>query len=102
MARKLRAVQDGDTPEAPAGTAPEKPKSLAEAVESGDYLEILKAQRRDIVASLPGESGQAKATLHRQLAALSKEIRGIEAAAKRDGNSVVVTTSDKSWDQSAI
>lgn len=102
MARKLRAVPDGAAPEDEPPTEPAKPLTLAEAVEGGDYLEILKAQRRDIVTSLPGETGQAKATLHRQLAALSKEIRGIEAAAQKDGKSVVVTTSDKTWDQSAI
>ncbi|MGF3055620.1 hypothetical protein [Microbacterium sp. YY-01] len=51
--------------------------SLVEAVESGSYLDILKAQRREIVNALPTEKGPAKAALHRQLAQLSKEIESL-------------------------
>lgn len=86
-----------------------KPLTLTEAVESGDYLEILKAQRRDIVKAIPGEKGQAKATFHRQLIAISKEIRELELAkappTNGNGNNetgVVASTSDESWNQSAI
>jgi hypothetical protein len=77
------------------------PKSLAEAVEGGDYLQILLAQRRDIVRSLPDEKGQAKATRHLQLRDISKEIEGMELAAAGD-KSVVADTDDDAWDQSAI
>jgi hypothetical protein len=78
-----------------------KPKSLAEAVESGDYLEILRAQRRDIVTSLPDEKGPAKAALHRQLSIISKEIEtlSLEEAGEK---SVVALTDDDAWDSSAI
>src|SRR5207244_830115 len=73
----LRAVKADEKPDekAPAtGSAKTaKQKTLLEAIEGGDYLEILEAQRRDVVASLPTEKGPAKAALHRQLSILSKE-----------------------------
>ena len=53
--------------------------SLVEAVESGVYLEILRAQRREIAESLPNERGPAKAALHRQLSVIAKEIELIES-----------------------
>lgn len=77
------------------------PKTLAEAIDSGDYLQILLAQRRDIVRSLPEEKGQAKATLHRQLRDISKEIEGMELEAAGE-KSVVAKTDDAAWDSSAI
>jgi len=57
--------------------------SLSEAIELGDYLQILLAQRREIVTSLPEERGPAKAALHRQLSLISKEI---EALVSRDSD----------------
>ena len=78
------------------------PMSLAEAVESGNYLSILRAQRRDIVDGLPEERGPAKAALHRQLALLSKEIESIEAAEADGDGSVVDDSDDEAWDDSAI
>lgn len=90
--KRLRAVTDTEK------AAPAKPMSLVEAIESGDYLEILKAQRRDIAESLPNEKGPAKAALHRQLAAVSKEIEGLEAAAEDSPESVVAQTEDEAWD----
>jgi hypothetical protein len=58
---------------------PPKVFSLAEAIENGDYLQILLAQRREIVASLPEEKGPAKAALHRQLSVISKEIEALQS-----------------------
>lgn len=78
------------------------PKTLGEAIESGDYTEILKAQRRDIVAALPEEKGPAKAALHRQLSLISKEIEALELAALGSEGSVVVNTDDEAWDESVI
>lgn len=69
----LRAVKPGEK------AARSRPLTLSDAVDSGDHLEILKAQRRDIVAALPDEKGPAKAALHRQLTMISKEIVAIEA-----------------------
>jgi hypothetical protein len=79
-----------------------KPKTLNEAVADGDYLEILRAQRREIVTSLPDERGPAKAALHRQLALISKEIQTMEFSALDNKDSVVAKTDDDTWDQSVI
>ncbi|GAA1148503.1 hypothetical protein GCM10009651_36450 [Microbacterium natoriense] len=68
----LRAVTPDEAPEPP------RIMTLAEAIESGDYLSILLAQRREIAADLPDEKGPAKAALHRQLSLLSKEIEGLQ------------------------
>jgi hypothetical protein len=81
--------------------APKPSKTLLEAVEGGNYLEILRAQRREIVRSLPGEKGPAQAALHRQLALISKEIEGLELSAAVE-TSVVVSTPDEPFDNSAI
>ena len=74
----LRAVAPGETPE------PVKILSLAEAIESGDYLQILLAQRRVIANDLPDEKGPAKAALHRQLSLLSKEIESLQRGGDED------------------
>lgn len=92
MGRRLTVV---DPDEAPAPSP--KMKTLTEAVESGDYREILLAQRREIVASLPNEKGPAKAALHRQLSLISKEIESLAIAAAMDG-SVVADVPDEAWD----
>jgi hypothetical protein len=75
-----------------------KPKTLLQAIEGGNYREILLAQRREIASSLPDEKGPAKAALHRQLALISKEIETIEAGALDGADSVVVNTDDEAWD----
>lgn len=92
----LRAVQPGDAP-------PDPPKvmTLAQAIESGDYLEILRAQRRDIAESLPEEKGPAKAALHRQLSLISKEIEGLEARAEEEADDAEFDA-DETWDAEAI
>ena len=80
-----------------------RPQTLAEAIEGGDYLQILVAQRWDIVKSLPDERGPAKAALHRQLSLISKEIESLELAAVDGGaGSVVATTADDAWDEGRI
>lgn len=92
----LRAVERG---EAPPHTS--KPMTLLEAIESGDYLQILMAQRRDIVASLPEEKGPAKAAMHRQLSLLSKEIESLEARAQEEAEDVEAV-GDEEWNAEAI
>lgn len=86
--------------------AAEKPKqkTLAEAIEGGDLLDILKAQRNEIVESLPREKGQAKATLHRLLVDVSDRIAALEKQAEVTSgkSSVVANTANDAWDQSAI
>lgn len=97
----LRAVAPDEKP-----ATPESPKvmTLAEAISGGKYLDILRAQRRDIVESLPNEKGPAKAALHRQLAGISKEIETLEAkerqAAKEDGEHAAID--DEAWDSEAL
>lgn len=95
----IRVVRPDERPSPPKRNQIEK--TLAEAIAGGSYLEILQAQRRDIVSSLPNEKGPAKAALHRQLSLVSKEIEGLELAAAGD-KSVVAETDDDAWDSSAI
>lgn len=65
---------------------PAKPKTLAEAVEGGTYLEILTAQRRQMVVDVSSATGPALAALHRQIALHSKEIASLEASAKQEAD----------------
>lgn len=91
----LRAVRDDEV--APARVQ----MDLATAIESGDYLDILLSQRREIVTDLPGEKGPAKAALHRQLALLSKEIAALQLkdAEDNDGGAGI---DDEGFDSAAI
>lgn len=96
--RPLRAVTDADIPPA----EPKTPMTLDQAIESGNYLEILLAQRREIVTSLPEEKGPAKAALHRQLSLISKEIQALEASAKQEAIENGGPVEDEAWDAEAI
>lgn len=69
----LRAVAPDETPEPPMIL------TLDEAIELGDYLEILRAQRRSIAAAIPEEKGPALAALHGKLSAISKEIEALRS-----------------------
>lgn len=93
-AKKLRVVTDDDAP-------PAKPKTLIEAVESGTYLEILMAQRRQMVADLAAEKGPALAALHRQIALHSKEIASLQAAARQEAGEDG-EVADEAFDASAV
>ena len=75
--------------------------TLAQAVSTGSYLDILLAQRRSIVEALPDQRGPATAALHRQLTLLSKEIEAIRTA-EADADSVVARTPDEPCNPSAI
>lgn len=66
----LRAVDVDEVPE-------HRVLTLAEAIESGSYLEIQLATRRDMVADLPNMQGPAKAALYRQIGIISKEIAAL-------------------------
>ena len=80
---------------------PREPLTLTEAVESGVYVEILRAQRREIVSSVGTEKGPALAALHRQLAAISKEIEAIEVRDSEDDDDVR-DLPDEEWDEEAL
>lgn len=91
----LRAVAPDEVPEPP------QILTLAEAIESGDYLQILLAQRREIATSLPDEKGPAKAALHRQLSIISKEIEGLQRGGEEDAEGGA-NVEDGSFDAAAI
>lgn len=92
----LHVVEPGET-----APKPVKPQTLVEAVEAGDYLGILRAQRRDIAASLPDEKGPAKAALHRQLSIIAKEIEFIELGGHGEAGSGA-EVSDEAFDSKSI
>lgn len=75
--------------------------TLAEAVDSGDYLQILLAQRREIVTDLPNEKGPAKAALHRQLSILSKDIEALQRGGDEEAEGGV-NVEDGEFDAAAI
>ena len=77
-ARKLRAVAQGEP-------AP-KPKTLLEAVASGDYLAELKATHERIARTVnsPETSPRDLASLTRRQLEISKEIRAMELAREQE------------------
>ena len=96
--RGLRAVSPDEKP--PEKT---KPLTLAQAVETGDYLKILIAQRHEIAEAIPDEKGPAKAALHRQLSIVAKEIEAIEAIdARTEEAESHATVEDGKFEASAI
>ena len=69
-------------------TPDEKPtrrKTLVEAVDGGDYRDILVAQRFAIASAIPDEKGPAIAALHRQLSLIAKEIAAMDARENAEG-----------------
>lgn len=91
----LRAVDPDEVP------VPPLILTLSEAIESGDYLQILLAQRREIVADLPNEKGPAKAALHRQLSILSKDIEALQRGEDEDAEGGA-NVEDGEFDAAAI
>lgn len=91
----VRALLPDEVPE------PLKILTLAEAIESGDYLQILLAQRREIANDLPVEKGPAKAALHRQLSLLSKEIETLQRGGEEDAEGGA-NVEDGEFDAAAI
>lgn len=69
----LRAVEPGETPER---VMPEA-LPLSDALERGTYVQILIAQRKEMVSALPETKGPALAALHRQISLTSKEIESL-------------------------
>ena len=54
------------------------PMTLLEAIESGDYLSILLAQRREMVTALDDLKGPALPAMHNRISAVSKEIEALQ------------------------
>jgi hypothetical protein len=97
--RTLRAVKPGEA-------APEEPKeiaSLVDAIDRGTYEDVLVWQRKDAVKALPLLGGPALAAMHRQIAALSKEIEAIRAA-KTEGTDIgtAIDAPDEEFDADAL
>ena len=79
-----------------------RPKTLAQAIESGTYLEVLEAQRREMVRDVKDEKGPAKAAMHRQIALLSKEIAALSAADAEEAAENAGPTPDEAFDAEAL
>ena len=79
-----------------------KPKSLTEAIDGGTYLEILVAQRREMVRDVKDERGPAKAAMHRQIALLSKEIEALQASADQEAAEDAEALADEAFDAEAL
>ena len=95
-ARKpLRAVQPGEAP-----SEPQKPLTLLEAVESGDVLAIMKAQRRMIAEGLASAGDNTRPQYSNELSKLNALIREEEARRSVDAAdaSVVATLEATAWD----
>lgn len=90
----LRVVEPDEAPV-------QKILTLTEAIELGDYLQILLAQRREIATSLPDEKGPAKAALHRQLSLISKEIEALQRSDEEDAEGGA-NVEDGEFDATAI
>ena len=95
--KPLRAVADGERVTDP---------DLLEAIESGDVLAILKAQRRIIAQSLVTAAENTKPQFSNELTKLTDKITAEEAARRlasteRESSATAERTRD-GWDQSAI
>lgn len=91
-ARKLRAVTEAEVQVVP--------PSLLEAVESGDILAIMKAQRRLIAESLVTASDNTRPQYSNELSKLNKQISDEESRRAIDDAdaSVVVDLEASAWD----
>lgn len=101
MARKtLRAVGENEVlPE------PVVPPTLAEAVESGNVLDMLLAQRRLIADGLASAADNTRPQLNNELnklhALIREEQARVEAAAKEEAERVEAVA-DEAFDASAV
>jgi hypothetical protein len=93
----LRAVAPGETP-----PRKRKPKTLLEAVASGDYLAELKATHERIARTVNSQETSPRdlAALTRRQLEISKEIRAIELDQEREGDAG--STPDETWDPEAL
>lgn len=92
--KHLRAAEEGE--------APPKPKTLAQAIQGDSYLDILLAQRRQMVVDLADAKGPALAALHRQIALHSKEIAALQAAAKTEADEGAESAQDEAFTAEAL
>lgn len=95
MARALRAVAPGDP-------SPKR-KSVADAAQSGDRLDLLVAMRDRIAKTIsdPDCPPRDLSSLSRRLQEIAKEIDQLELSGTNSG-SVVAATDDESFDASSV
>lgn len=93
----LRAVAPNEKPE-----PPEQPPTLLEAVESGDILAIMKAQRRIIAKSLSEASENTRPQYSNELNKLNRLIAEEESrqSVLAKDTSVVAPLEPEAWDAS--
>jgi hypothetical protein len=95
----LRAVGEDERP-----AEPVKPKTLLEAVESGNVLEMLKAQRRLIAADLVNAAENTRPQFNNELNKLHRLIVEEEARERvaHDEESERAAAADEAFDASAV
>lgn len=94
-AKKLRVVAPGEKP-----AEPQEPLTLLEAVEAGDHLAIMLAQRRIIAESLTTAPDNTRPQFSNELNKLNALIREEEArrSAEAQDASVVAPLESQAWD----
>ena len=92
--KPLRVVTEGDPP---AGR--QRPQTVLEASESGDYLAELKAMRRRIATAVsdPNTPARDLAALTRRQLEISREINAITSVEKKDEIGAAAETPDEEW-----
>lgn len=93
--KRLRVATEADAPKR------RRAKTLAQAAEGGTYLEILIAQRREMIRDVRDVTGPAKAALHRQIALCSKEIAALQAEAEQEA-AESAEVADEAFDAEAL
>lgn len=105
MARTLRSVPPGETPDAQAARAEKKkaPKSVVEAASTGTFLDLQEALRDVLAASImAGPPPRDLAALTRRLQEVVKEIESERLRLKQEAEDDRGATEDEEWDASAI
>ncbi len=100
MTTKLRAVAPDEAPP----EKPERPKSVAQAAEGDDRLELLIAMKRRIAQTVsnPDCPPRDLASLTRRLSEMSREIEQIRAAQRQEEKENGGLPDDEEWDAEAL
>ncbi len=96
----LRAVQPGDAPK-----APERPKTVTEAADSGSTRELLVAMRARIAKAVedPNTPARDLASLTKRLVEVVRDIEAIDARDEQEGaSSAAHAVTDGDFDASAV
>lgn len=98
--RSLRAVKPGEAP--PAGRR--RPKTIVQAVASGDRRALLVALQKRIATALSDCDCRPRelAELTRQLREIAREIQDLDAEQEAAAEDNAAVNSNEPWDDSAI